>query len=74
VMIALDSMAPVATLKIARVMTHGRGGAVNGAVEYANGGAAEFCNVYEFSSAKGNRVSGITAYVVATVAGHHDGR
>jgi len=74
VMNALDAMAPVATLTIARVITHGRGGAVNGVVEYANGGGAAFCNVYAFSSAKANRVSDITAYVVSISGIHHDGR
>jgi len=74
VMDALDAMAPVVTLTIARVLTHGRTGAVNGVVEYANGGGAQFCNVYEFSSAKGNRVSDITAYVVPMTGVHHDGR
>ena len=74
VMNALDSMAPVTTLTIAQVVTHGRAGAVNGVVEYARGGGAEFCNVYVFSSAKGNRVSDITAYIVPIGPIHHDAR
>src|SRR5574337_931302 len=62
---ALDAMAPVAALAIQHVMSHGRTGAVNGTVEYTKGGGADFCNVYAFSSAKGKRVSDITAYIVA---------
>lgn len=49
---------------IDRVMTHGRAGAVNGTVEFAGGKVCEFCDVYEFGSAKGNSVSRITSYRV----------
>lgn len=49
---------------IGRVMTHGRAGAVNGTVEFAGGKLREFCDVFEFSSAKGTHVSHITSYRV----------
>ncbi len=49
---------------IGHVMTHGRAGAVNGTVEFAGGKHREFCDVFEFSSAKGTHVSRITSYRV----------
>lgn len=49
---------------IGHVMTHGRSGAVNGTVEFAGGKLREFCDVFEFSSAKGTHVSRITSYRV----------
>lgn len=51
-------------LVIDRAMTHGRAGAVNGTVEFSGGKICEFCDVYEFGSAKGNSVSRITSYRV----------
>jgi hypothetical protein len=49
---------------IGHVMTHGRAGAVSGTVEFAGGRQREFCDVFEFSSAKGTHVSRITSYRV----------
>ena len=62
---ALAAEPAIATLTIAHVISHGRAGAVNGSFEDANG-AFEFCNVYEFASAKGDRVKAVTAYRIAS--------
>jgi hypothetical protein len=51
-------------LTIAHVMSHGRSGAVDGVVVFGDKERA-FCHVFEFGSAKGDDVSGITTYSVA---------
>ena len=61
---ALAGGEPIARLTIAHVVTHGRAGAVNGTLEDAQGRIRDFCNVYEFGSAKGDSVGAITAYLV----------
>ena len=50
---------------IAHVMTHGKSGAVSGRVEFEQG-AREFCDVYEFSSARGTHVESIKSYWIDT--------
>ena len=55
---------PIARLSITHVLNHGRAAAVNGVVEDARGRFADFCNVYEFGSLKGNSMKTITAYVI----------
>jgi SnoaL-like domain len=63
---ALSGMAAErpAKLTILHVVSHGKAGAVNGRMEYRSARPREFCDVYEFSSAKGTRVSRITSYGV----------
>jgi hypothetical protein len=52
--------APV-TLTVSHVMTHGKSGAVDGTVLH-RAGSARFCEVFEFSNAKGTRVNRIISY------------
>lgn len=52
------------TLTIYHVVTHGKAGSVNGAGELTEGGSREFCEVFEFTNAKGTQVKAITAYVI----------
>lgn len=56
----------VATLTIAHVMTHGKAGAVNGTRHLASGKTYAFCEVFEFSNAKGTGVQRITSYNIET--------
>jgi hypothetical protein len=51
-------------LTINHVMTHGKAGAVNGTLKLKNGIMRAFCDVYEFSGAKGTNVKEITSYVI----------
>lgn len=53
-------------LTILHVVTHGKAGAVNGTVKLKSGKVRAFCDVYEFSSARGDRVQEITSYVIDT--------
>ena len=52
----------VAELTIEHVVTHGRAGAVNGSIILMDGAARAFCDVHEFSGAKGTHVKAITSY------------
>ena len=56
----------VAELTLGHVVTHGKAGAVNGTQKLEGGRTRAFCEVYEFSGAKGTRVSAITSYVIET--------
>ena len=58
--------AQVAELTIDHVVTHGKAGAVNGTLTMENGETRAFCDVYEFTGAKGTIVSEITSYVIET--------
>lgn len=49
-------------LTIEHVVSHGKAGAVNGYLERKNDTRLSFCNVYEFTSAKGDCVKKITSY------------
>lgn len=51
----------MAGLDVERVCTHGKTGAVSGHVKFAKG-RRDFCDVYEFSSARGTHVKAITSY------------
>ena len=53
------------SVTIERVVTHGRGGAVSGRITFAKG-AQEFCDVYEFSSARGTHIKSIKSYRIDT--------
>src|SRR5215204_1279225 len=48
-------------LIINHVATHGKAGAINGTIKSKNGRTYSFCDVYEFSNAKGDRVKEITS-------------
>lgn len=53
--------APVVTLTVLHVVTHGKSGAVNGTVQHRTGSVG-FCDVFEFSNTRGTSVSRITSY------------
>ena len=53
-----------AQLTVHRVATHGKTGAVNGTMKLKNGKTYAFCDVYEFSNTKGEKVKEITSYVI----------
>ena len=55
---------PVEELTIHHVVTHGKAGAVNGLLRSQDGKRRAFCEVYEFSNAKGSSVREITSYVL----------
>jgi hypothetical protein len=61
---ALVRMGPATSLQVGHVVSHGRSGAVDGIVAFGAKKRA-FCHVYEFASAKGSQVSGITTYSIA---------
>lgn len=54
----------VVELTINHVVTHGKAGAVNGTTKLKNGSTRAFCDVYEFSGAKGTAVKEIASYVI----------
>jgi hypothetical protein len=54
-------------LTIHQVVTHGKAGVVNGTVQFEDGSVREFCDVYEFTSAKGTSVKVITSYILLSV-------
>ena len=54
----------VVQLTIEHVVSHGRAGAVNGIADH-HGTTSEFCDVFEFANAKGERVKTIRSYVIA---------
>jgi len=53
-----------AELNIFHVSTHGRTGAVNGTKKLKNGQTFAFCDVYEFTNAKGTSIRDITSYMI----------
>jgi len=54
----------VLELTIRHIATHGKAGAVDGTVILEDGKIRAFCDVYEFSGAKGTAVKEITSYVI----------
>lgn len=54
----------VIELTIHHVVTHGKAGAVNGMLKLENGTTRAFCDIYEFSGAKGTKVNKITSYSI----------
>jgi hypothetical protein len=54
----------VENLIIRHVVSHGKAGAVNGISKLKNGKTVAFCEVYEFSGAKGTSVREITSYAI----------
>lgn len=63
---ALLRYGPATSLTIGRVISHGRSGAVDGVVVFGDKAKKRaFCHVYEFGSAKGVDISGITTYSIA---------
>jgi hypothetical protein len=68
VITALPKIFPsgASALQIGRVVSHGRGGAVNGTIELNNGEVTEFCHVFGFTNAKGTSVGQITSYIIGS--------
>jgi hypothetical protein len=62
----LDHVNPtkVEELTIMHALTHGKAGAVDGRIKYNDGKMAAFCDVYEFTNAKGSRVKEIISFVI----------
>lgn len=54
----------VLELTIHHVITHGKAGAVNGMLKLESGTTRAFCDIYEFSGAKGTKVNEITSYSI----------
>jgi len=54
----------VKEIEISHVISHGKVGAVDGRITQMDGGQLAFCGIFEFSSAKGDRISRITSYVI----------
>ena len=46
------------------VATHGRAGAVDGRIRFKNKNTQGFCQVYEFSNAKGDAVNEMMSYMI----------
>jgi hypothetical protein len=51
----------VQQLTIEHVVTHGRAGTLNGSIILMDGTTRAFCDVHEFSGAKGTHVKAITS-------------
>jgi len=51
-------------MTILHVMTHGKAGAVDGRVRLNDGKVFAFCDVYEFTNARGECIKEITSYVI----------
>lgn len=51
-----------AELKIAHIVSHGKAGAVDGTLKLKDKKTRAFCDVYEFSNAKGTSVKKIISY------------
>lgn len=55
----------VKSVSIHHIATHGKSGFVNGTTQLDDGKMSTFCDVYEFSNAKGSAVKQIKSYVIA---------
>lgn len=51
-------------LRLDRILTHGKEGAVSGIIEMQDGKKYAFSDFYEFSGAKGAKVKSIISYVI----------
>jgi len=51
-------------LTIRHITTHGKAGAADGRIGFKNGKTRAFCNIYEFSNAKGTNVKEISSYAI----------
>ncbi len=63
---ALEEMGAneVAELALHKIVTHGKEGAVNGTMVMENGKRYAFCDVYEFTNARGTTIKSIESYVI----------
>ena len=51
-------------LTLHKIVIHGKEGTVNGAIVVENGKHYAFCDVYEFTNAKGTTINSIMSYVI----------
>lgn len=58
----------VAELVVDKVLSHSKADSVNGTLTLSSRQRYAFCNVYEFSSAKGERVKAVDAYAICLEA------
>jgi len=63
-MITQMDASDVAEITVLHVVSHGKAGAVNGTRKFKSGKVEAFCNVYEFSNAKAERVKEIKSYLI----------
>jgi hypothetical protein len=61
---AICSLTYLSAMIMHHIATHGKAGAVNGTTKLKNGKTRAFCDVYEFSGAKGTSIKEITSYVI----------
>ena len=63
---AVNSMVTdqVAELTLHTIITHGREGAANGEIQFKDGTAVSFCDVYRFRGAKAGKIQEITSYMI----------
>ncbi len=54
----------ITELLIENILTHGREGAVAGAMKMTDGQTYSFADIYTFSGAKGEKIKAFTSYVV----------
>ena len=59
---ALEKENKVVELTVHHIATHGRAGAVDGRMKFKSGKTHAFCNIYEFSNAKGIAIKEIISY------------
>ena len=57
-----------AEVTIATVISHGRFGSANGEITMQDGKTYAYCDVYEFTNAKGTSIKSIQSYVIETTA------
>lgn len=51
-------------LVIHHIVTHGREASINGELTFPNGERYAFCDMVEFSGAKGDKIKSLTSYVI----------
>ena len=54
----------VEEVTILHALTHGKAGAVDGTQELSSGKSYAFCDIYEFSNAKGTKVKEIKSFLI----------
>lgn len=61
---ALQEMKSAEEITILHITTHGKSGAADGNLKFKSGRTFGFCDVYEFSNAKGDKIKAIMSYVI----------
>ena len=63
---AITKYCPASKLRIDHVISHGKAGSVDGIIEFGNKRRA-FCHVFEFASARADRIRSIKTFSVAVI-------